>query len=63
LEENSEIEAYPCRLAEPLFQEPPIHRAPQRHPWMLHVDDLIEPRSKQILLAHLSPFPWPHLAD
>ncbi|HEU0083308.1 MAG TPA: hypothetical protein VFQ87_10605, partial [Bradyrhizobium sp.] len=28
---------------------------------MLHVDDLIEPRAKQILLTRLSPFPWPHL--
>jgi hypothetical protein len=28
---------------------------------MLHVDDLIEPGAKQILLTRLSPFPWPHL--
>jgi hypothetical protein len=27
---------------------------------MLQVDDLIEPGAKQILLARLSPFPWPH---
>jgi hypothetical protein len=27
---------------------------------MLHVDDLIEPRAKHILLTRLSPFPWPH---
>jgi hypothetical protein len=28
---------------------------------MIHVDDLIEPGAKQILLARLPPFPWPHL--
>jgi hypothetical protein len=28
---------------------------------MVHVDDLIEPGAKQILLARLPPFPWPHL--
>jgi hypothetical protein len=27
---------------------------------MVHVDDLIEPRTKQILLAALPPLPWPH---
>jgi hypothetical protein len=27
---------------------------------MLHVDDLIEPGAKQILLTRLPPFPWPH---
>ena len=27
---------------------------------MIHVDDLIEPGAKQILLPRLSPFPWPH---
>jgi hypothetical protein len=35
----------------PPFQEPPIHRTPQRHQRMLEVDDLIEPRAKQILLS------------
>jgi hypothetical protein len=28
---------------------------------MAHVDDLIEPRPEQILLAGLPPLPWPHL--
>src|SRR5450755_3966964 len=27
---------------------------------MVHVDDLIEPRTKQILLAALPTLPWPH---
>jgi hypothetical protein len=47
-------------FAEAPFQEPPVHRPPQRYQRMLHVDDLIEPRAKQILLARLAPFPWPH---
>jgi len=29
---------------------------------MVHVDDPIEPGAKQVLLAGLAPFPWPHLA-
>jgi hypothetical protein len=29
---------------------------------MVDVDDLIEPGAKQILLARLSSFPWPHVA-
>jgi hypothetical protein len=28
---------------------------------MVHVDDRIEPGAKQVLLARLPPFPWPHL--
>ena len=43
------------------LQEPPIHRAPQRHQRMLQVDDLIEPGAKQILLSSLPSFQWPHL--
>jgi hypothetical protein len=43
------------------FQELPIHRVPQRHQRMLQVDDLIEPRAKQILLSRLPSFRWPHL--
>jgi hypothetical protein len=27
---------------------------------MLHVDDLIEPRTEKILFASLPPLPWPH---
>jgi hypothetical protein len=48
-------------LAEATFQEPPIHRPRQLRQRMIHVDDLIEPGAKQILLARLTPFPWPHL--
>jgi hypothetical protein len=47
-------------LAEAPFQEAPIHRPRQRDQRMLHVDDLIEPGAKQILLARLPPFPLPH---
>ena len=48
-------------LAEALFQERPIHRPSQLRQRMVHVDDLIEPGAKQILLARLPSFPWPHL--
>jgi hypothetical protein len=48
-------------LAEATFQEPPIHGPRQLRQRMVHVDDLIEPGAKQILLARLTPFPWPHL--
>src|SRR4029434_2157533 len=41
--------------SELLLQEAPIHRARQRHQRMLHVDDLIEPGAKQILLAGITP--------
>jgi hypothetical protein len=47
-------------LPEALFQELPIHRPRQRRQRMLHVDDLIEPRAKQILLSRLAPFSWLH---
>jgi hypothetical protein len=47
-------------LPEAPFQELPIHRPRQRRQRMLHVDDLIEPRAKQILLSRLSPFSWLH---
>src|SRR5262249_16241830 len=48
-------------LPEAPFQKPPIHRPRQLRQRMIHVDDLIEPGAKQILLARLPPFPWPHL--
>jgi hypothetical protein len=48
-------------LAEAPFQKPPIHRPRQLRQRMVHVDDLIEPGAKQILLARLPPFPWSHL--
>src|ERR1700724_2722349 len=47
-------------LAEGTSQEPPTPRPRQARQRMVHVDDLIEPGAKQILLAHLPPFPWPH---
>jgi hypothetical protein len=43
-------------LAEPPFQEAPIHRTPQRHQRMLHVDDLIEP-SRAVPVAASRPPP------
>ena len=46
--------------AECRFQEAPVDRPRQPHQRVIHVDDLIEPRAKQILLAALPPFPWPH---
>src|SRR5882757_10072956 len=46
--------------AELLFQKPPVDRPCQLHQRVVHIDDLIEPRTKQILLAALPPFPWPH---
>src|SRR6202035_5529365 len=46
--------------AETPSQKPPIHRPRQLRQWMFHVDDLIESGAKQILLARLPPFPWPH---
>src|SRR5580704_4920834 len=48
-------------LPEAPFQKPPIHGSRQLRQRMIHVDDLIEPGAKQILLARLPPFPWPHL--
>jgi len=48
-------------LAEATFQERPVHCPRQLRQRMIHVDDLIEPGAKQILLARLTPFPWPHL--
>jgi hypothetical protein len=41
-------------------KKPPVDRPRQLHQRVVHVDDLIEPRTKQILLAALPPFPWPH---
>ena len=47
-------------LAEFLFQKSPVDRPRQLRQRMIHVDDLIEPRTKHILLAGLSSLPWPH---
>ncbi|WP_430640223.1 hypothetical protein [Bradyrhizobium cytisi] len=49
-------------LAEAAFQKPPIHRPRQLRQRMIHIDDLIKPGAKQILLARFPPFPWPHPA-
>src|SRR5260370_39470277 len=46
--------------AEFLFQKSPVDRPRQLHQRVVHVDDLIEPRTKQVLLAALPPLPWPH---
>ena len=48
-------------FAEFLFQELPSRFRPRQiRERILHVDDLIEPRTKHILLAGLSSLPWPH---
>src|ERR1700730_17004236 len=46
--------------AEFLFQKCPVDRPRQLHQRVVHVDYLIEPRPKQILLAALPSLPWPH---
>ena len=43
-----------------LFQKPPVDRPRQLRQRVIHVDDLVEPRTKQILLAAFPPIPWPH---
>jgi hypothetical protein len=40
--------------AQLVLQEPPIDRPRQPHQRMIEIDDLIEPRAKQILLAGLT---------
>ncbi len=40
-----------------LFQAPPVDRPRQLHQRVIHVDDLVEPRAKQILLAAFPPLP------
>ena len=47
-------------LAEFLFQKSPVDRPRQLRQRMIDVDDLIEPRTKHILLAGLPSLPWPH---
>src|SRR3954462_99339 len=46
--------------SELLFQKAPVDRSRQLRQRMLHIDDLVEPRTKQILLAALPTLPWPH---
>jgi hypothetical protein len=46
--------------AEPLLQKAPIDRKRQLRQRMLQIDDLIEPRPEQIVLAAIAPLPWPH---
>src|SRR6202022_5134380 len=46
--------------AEFLFQKSPVDRPRQLHQRVVHVDDLIEPRTKQILFATPPTLPWPH---
>jgi hypothetical protein len=45
----------PDQSAQLLLQESPINRPRQPHQRMIEVDDLIEPRPKQILLTSLPP--------
>jgi hypothetical protein len=46
--------------AEFLFQEAPVDCPRKLRQLVIQVDDLIEPRAKQILLAAVAPFPWSH---
>src|SRR5258708_10269627 len=43
-----------------LLQKPPVDRPRQLRQRVIHVDDLIQPRTKQILLAASPPLPWSH---
>ena len=46
--------------AELLLQKAPVDRPRQLRQCVIHVDDLVEPRTKQILFAAFPPLPWPH---
>ncbi len=50
--------AFAVRINRPelLFEKPPIDRMRQPHARMTDVDDLVEPRLEQIVLAALAPF-------
>jgi hypothetical protein len=52
--------AKPLNRPELLFEKAPIDPLRQTHAGMAHVDDLVEPRLEQIVLARLPPFPWLH---
>ena len=43
-----------------LFQEAPVDRPRELRQRVIHVDDLVEPRTKQILLAAVPLLPWSH---
>jgi hypothetical protein len=42
----------------PRDEEPPVDRTRELHQRVVHVDDLVEPRAKQILLTALASLPW-----
>jgi hypothetical protein len=46
-------------LAELLIEQPPVDQAGEAHQLVLYVDDLIEPRSGQIILTSRL-LAWPH---
>ncbi len=46
--------------SELLFQEAPVDRPGELHQRMLEVNDLIEPRAEQVMLAGLAPLLRPH---
>ena len=46
--------------AETLPEEAPIDRSRELHQCMVHIDDLIEPRFEQIVLARLPSLSRPH---
>jgi hypothetical protein len=48
------------RRAELLLQEAPVDRPRKLRQLVVQVDDLVEPRAKQILPAAVPPFPWSH---
>jgi len=45
--------------AKPGFEKAPVARRRQLHQRMLRVQDLIQPCAKQVLMASLTPLPWP----
>ena len=44
------------------LQECPVCLARQPHQRMAQIDDLVQPRSEQVLFARLTTFPWLHRA-
>jgi len=46
--------------AKGLLQKRPIDLARKLHHWMLQIDNLLQPRTEQVLLAGLALLPWLH---
>src|SRR5437879_3183617 len=47
-------------LATPDLNRLPRHHLRQPHQFVVHVDDLVEPRPEQVLVSRLSPLSWLH---